>query len=271
VHEPEQPGYVPTAADAPWLDEIEPAVLAELNQVIEAQGFPSVEADRATLGSASVDCNSIFSTPPSTPGWSLCLLLTVLEYADLYDVMGSDPSPLTPDTFAIPQTQVFNRYAAGWLDDDEIQTHAGGTAEYVVAPIDVDGTQMLVLPSSDPRRYVTVEARAPSQFLPGAENAGVMVHLVDQRPGSCGDPICWGDSDWKTMLVNGTPWSRDQLLEPGDELDVDGVPVAVVAANADGTYTVRVGPAPAPAPTPVAPTLPAVVATPVSRTPSFTG
>jgi hypothetical protein len=130
---------------------------------------------------------------------------------------------------------------------------------------------MLVLPSSDPRRYVTVEARAPSQFLPGAENAGMMVHLVDQRPGSCGDPICWGDSDWKTMLVNGTPWSRDQLLEPGDELDVDGVPVAVVAANADGTYTVRVGPAPAPAPTPVAPTLPAVVATPVSRTPSFTG
>lgn len=272
VYEPLQPGYVPIAADAPWLDGIDPALLATLDQVIEGQGFPSIEADRATLGSASVDCNTVMTSPPSTPGWSLCLLLSVLEYADLYDVMGSDPSPLTPDTYAIPPTQVFNRYAAGWLDAEEVETHAGGYAEYRVAPIDVAGTQMVVLPGSDPREYVTIEAREANEFLPGGENAGVMVHVVDQRPNACGAEICWGDSDWKTMVHGGDPWNRDQLLVPGDAVTVGGTPVAVVSANPDGTYTVGVGERPAdPRPSTPRPAAPAVVATPVGRSPAFTG
>lgn len=271
-HEPDETPYVPTAADAPWLDEIDPAALELLDSAIESQGLPSIQADRAALGSASVDCNEVFTKPPTTPGWSLCILLSVLAYGGLYDVMGTTPSPLSPDTERIPQTQVFNRYAAGWLGADEVAVHDGGFAEYRVAPIEVDGTQMLVLPGSDPRRYVTVEARAATPFLPGDENAGVLVHLVDQRPGACGSPICWGDSDWKTTVYDGDPWNRSQLLEPGDRTTVEGTPVEVVAAHADGSFTIRVGEPPAEPLAPATPPLrPAAVATPVGRSPAFTG
>jgi hypothetical protein len=129
-----------------------------------------------------------------------------------------------------------------------------------------------VLPGSDPREYVTLEARAANEFLRGDENAGVMIHLVDQRPGSCGDEICWGDADWKTMVHDGSPWTRDQRLRPGDRATVGGESVEVVSLNADGTYTIRVGqpPVPDPAPTPV-PAAPAAAATPVGRSPAFTG
>jgi hypothetical protein len=267
------PDYQPTVADAPWVQGIDPALFALLDPEIEAMGLPSIQDDLAALGSASVNCNTVFTQPMTTPGWSFCLLLSELEYGDLYEVMAADPSPLTTDTRDIPQTQVFNRYAAGWLADDEIVTHTGGFAEYRVAPIGVDGTQMLVLPGSDPRRYVTIEARHATEFMPDGEVAGVMIHLVDQRPGSCGGSICWGDTDWKTMVYEGSPWNVDQLLAPGDAQTVEGEHVEVVSANEDGTYTVRIGHAsggpdassgPMSAP-------PAVVATPASRQPAFTG
>lgn len=269
VYEPEQPGYQPTAGDAPWLDDTVPALFASLDPFLTTHGLPTIEADRTALGSASVDCASV---PPAGPGHSLCLLLRLLPYGDVYDLMGPDPSLLTPDTLALPQSQVFNRYAAGWLDDDEIEVHPGGFGEYVLAPIDVAGTQMLVLPGSDPERFVTIEARRATPFFPGGVNDGVQVHLVDQGPVAEGGPLCWGDCDWKTTVQGGSPWSLNQMLGPGGTVVVDGEPVEVVSANAEGTYTIRIGNPPEGPSTTIdssttAPASPAVV---VAR-PTFTG
>lgn len=273
-HQPGQPGYVPTAADAAWLDQIDPALVAAFDELLTAQGLPTIEADRAALGSASVDCDEMFGldaslvTPASTDGLSLCILLSVLSYGDLFDLMGSTPSPLTPETSAIPQTNVFNRYAAGWLSADEVGTHRGGVAEYDVAPIGREGLQMLAVPGDDERRYLTVEARAATPFLSGDEHAGVLVHLVEQRPHACGEPTCWGDADWTTTVVGSSPWSRGQLLRPGDAVAIEGVSVEVVSGDADGTYHVRVTPRAGAGPVP---SEPAAVATPVARRPAFAG
>jgi hypothetical protein len=172
---------------------------------------------------------------------------------------------------------VFNRYAAGWVPDEDVEVHGDEGDLYDLAPIGVDGTQMVVLSTSDSERYFTIEARADSPFLgagdlrPGAENTGVLLHVIDQVSGACGNDLCWGDTPWKTMMAQGTPWTFDHVLGVGESATVEGVPIRVVSLNADGTFTVEVGEVPEPL-APAGPVVPAAsVATPVATEPSFTG
>ncbi len=271
VYQPYTPGYQPIAGDAPWLDDIVPSLLDAFDAFLESMSLPTIEADRAALGSASVDCATTVGATVPPPGTSLCLLLSQLEYGDLYDLMGSDPSYLTPDTRALPPTQVFNRYAAGWLVDDEIEVHPGGDATYVIAPIGVNGTQMLVFPSPDPHRFVTIEARGTNPFFPGDDGHGVQLHLVDQGPYAGSGPAIWGDRSWKTTAYVGSPWNRDGIvLRPGDTVVVDGQAVEVVSVDPDGTYTIRVGTPPDDPVTPSDPSdSPSRAA--VTAQPTFTG
>jgi hypothetical protein len=134
---------------------------------------------------------------------------------------------------------VFNRYAAGWVPDEDVEVHGDEGDLYDLAPIGVDGTQMVVLSTSDSERYFTIEARADSPFLgagdlrPGAENTGVLLHVIDQVSGACGNDLCWGDTPWKTMMAQGTPWTFDHVLGVGESATVEGVPIRVVSLNAD--------------------------------------
>lgn len=269
--QPGETGYGGTVdPEAPWIDDLYFGYVenfdAGLARVIP--GTLGLAEARAAVPPGPLTCDSL----PPMPGFTICALFGGLEYGNVTDVMGSTPTPLSDDRTAIPQTQVFNRYAAGWVSPDDVETHAGSFAEYDVAPIGVDGTEMVVLPTHDPRRFVTIEGRSDSSFLAadqlrsGAENSGVLLHLVDQRPDACGVALCWGDTGWKTMVAAGTPWTFGHVLAPGESTSVDGVAVEVVSLNADGTYTIRIGDAP-----PAADPDQAVVPTPIVRSPSFTG
>ena len=46
-----------------------------------------------------------------------------------------------------------NRYAAGWIDDEDVAFHQEPYGSYLLAPIGRSGTQMLVLPTGDTRPF----------------------------------------------------------------------------------------------------------------------
>ncbi len=283
----DQPGQTGSTGivdpQAPWIDDLFPGFVTWFDAAITSfiPPLPTLGSARAAVGAGPVDCSTAL---PPTPGFTICALYGSLEYGDVTDIMGTTPTPLSTDRGAIPQTQVFNRYAAGWVAPDDVETSDGTFAEYDVAPLGVDGTQMVVIRTDDSRRYFTIEARADSPFLgaarlrPGAENAGVFLHLVDQRPDACGRPLCWGDVGWKTMMAEGTPWTFDHVLSVGERTTVDGIPVEVVAHNGDGTYTLRIGEPPNVDPSGPSDPLdvdsapsPRATATPVPVRPAFTG
>ena len=262
---------------APWLDDVYEGFVEVIDHglAFAFPGLPGLAAARAALGPGDVDCATAL---PPDPAFIVCVPYFNLAYGDVTDVMGTTPTPLSADTRTIPQTQVFNRYAAGWVPDEDVEVFGGHGAVYHLAPIGVHGTQMVVLPTGNDQRYFTIEARADSPFLgagdlrPGAQNTGVLLHVVDQESGACGNDLCWGDTNWKTMMAQGTPWTFDHVLGVGQSATVEGVPVQVVSLNADGTYTVQVGEVPEPLTPAAGPVVPAApVATPAAAVPSFTG
>lgn len=251
------PYYVgPVDPDAPWIDEAFPGFVDLFDAIATEMGLPSVAEARAALPSDPLPCLS-FPTPAVE---TICLLYTGLEYGDVTDVMATTPSPLSTSRSAIPATQSFNRYAAGWVTPDEVVTHDGGFEEVTLAPVGGEGKAMVVLPTDDAARFFTVEPLSPSPFSPapelrpGAITTGVALHLVDQTPGACGSSACWGDVAWKTTIERGTPWAFGHVLQAGDVATVSGVRVEVTSLAADGTAVVRIGdqpPVAAPAARPV--------------------
>ena len=224
-------------------------------------------------GGDSIDLDplrELLADPDATPEEIRLLFgLTnfVLEYGDITDIMGATPSPRAGAApTEVIQTQVFNRHAAGWLDPDEVVVHEGGVQEVALAPLGVDGVQMVVLPTGDRLEYVTLEARQATPFFPSEDAPGVIAHRIDMRPEVCGRATeCWGE-EWRTEAIGGYPWELGQVAPVGDVRTILGVRVEVLAVDADGVFTVRLGEA---APTTTTTTAPPPVA--VVATPAFTG
>jgi len=79
-------------------------------------------------------------------------------------------------------TLAFNRFAAGWIDDSQVQLQTGGTNTFTLDAPAGSGTEMVAAPDpSNAHVMLTLEARPKvgfDQFL-GVE--GVAVHMIDQR------------------------------------------------------------------------------------------
>ena len=81
-------------------------------------------------------------------------------------------------------TIAINRYAAGWMDPEQVRIHAGGRVVYRLSPIGEEGTQMLVL-RSDGSSFMTLGARVRKGYDSGVPVEGVESYLVDQQPDDC--------------------------------------------------------------------------------------
>ena len=212
------------------------------------------------------------STPPDVVRQTLRFMNGALEYGDVTDIMGATPmqrADAAPRD--IVQTMAFNRFAAGWIADEDIVVHAGGLQVVDLTPIGVDGVQMVVLPTGDERTYRTLEVRAATPFFPGEAHAGVIVHRIDQRPQVCGHATepCWGEA-WRTEAIGGLPFGFGQVMGVAEARTIDGVRVEVLAIAADGTATVQLG-TPEPAAPSTTTTTAAPAPAPVVARPSFTG
>ncbi|MDE0230706.1 MAG: S-layer homology domain-containing protein [bacterium] len=110
-----------------------------------------------------------------------------------------NPMDIMSDAEAAPGLQIgtiaINRYAAGWIDQDEVEVYPGeGKSRYVLAPPGDDGTQMLVLRSSE-GGFMTLGARVRKGYDTGLPKEGVESYFIDTVTPHCGQgdlPPCFG-------------------------------------------------------------------------------
>ena len=110
-----------------------------------------------------------------------------------------NPMDIMSDAEAAPGLQVgtiaINRYAAGWIDQDEVEVYPGeGKVRYALAPPGDDGTQMLVLRSGE-GGFMTLGARVRKGYDTGLPKEGVESYFIDNETAICGGPVnvpCFG-------------------------------------------------------------------------------
>ena len=180
-------------------------------------------------------------------------LLQKGTYIDEYDnpmdmISGSPPGWELRRNGLVAGTIAANRYAAGWIDHDDVAIHDGGIASYVLAPIGISGTQMLVLPTGDTGHFVSMGARVASGYDAGIPSEGVEVYLIDQRASACSpesppanpDRLTCTGLDRRTRQVPPPPDNDQEIYEltdhvygPGDQLTVEGLRVEVTERVGD--------------------------------------
>ncbi len=187
------------------------------------------------------------------PAWVQDLELDSDEYDNPMDLMSqvpgveySGPDGISAGTIAI------NRYAAGWLPLETVKVHSGQPTSYLLSPPGVTGTQMVVLPSGQPGRFVTLGARLREGYDRGLPVEGVEVYRVDQRAIACDaerEGLSCTTTERRTSQIpppssddgrSVRQWT-DHVYGPGDTLTVDGYRVDVVERVGD-RFQLWVGP-----------------------------
>ncbi len=169
------------------------------------------------------------------------------EYNNPTDVMSGKPTdgwcskPYGPGgTVQWPcvaqNTIAFNRFAAGWIDESQVLLQQSGTQAFTFGVPSAGGTQLLVAPDpGDSRVMLTLEGRPRIGNDSAFPVEGVVVHIVDQRPGRCftfaGAP-CTGTERRQSQAL-GAPNSYDHVLQVGTTTVINGVTITVSGKSGD--------------------------------------
>ena len=176
----------------------------------------------------------------------------VYEYDNPMDMMsGAVSLGLNTGTIAT------NRYAAGWIEPDEVAIHeAGTTTVYELTRPGAGGTQMLVLPGRRQGMFAALGARVALGHDSAIPRAGVEVYRIDQREAACTNPwrnACSGTERRTRPYPPAEPGAGygddlssrglarlvDHVYRPGDVFEIGDATIEVVERTADG-YEVRV-------------------------------
>ncbi|MCP3998127.1 MAG: S-layer homology domain-containing protein, partial [bacterium] len=178
------------------------------------------------------------------------------EYDNPIDYMsGNMPAGLIGRRIAYPySTLAFNRYRAGWVDTSDVVFYAGGVVEVTLAPVGVDGTQMVIVPTDYQYSLVTLDARTNSAYDPVPPNfEGISAHYVEQwwRDPATDQIEAVGGAASRVYTYPPSPDSLDHLIRVGEErlLDVhqgedllaQGTLLKVLGETADGFQIKLIG------------------------------
>lgn len=178
------------------------------------------------------------------------------EYDNPMDMLsGSSPEWHLQMHGLVAGTIAPNRYAAGWIDPEDVAIHEDPYGSYLLAPIGGSGIQMLVLPTGETGHFISLGARAANGYDTGIPAEGVEIYRVDQRASACSgnasppDPArltCTG-LDRRTRQIPPAPDDdrrtnelTDHVYGPGEGLTVDGFRIEVIRRSS-GRYKVWVG------------------------------
>ena len=161
----------------------------------------------------------------------------------------------------MPSPPAINRYAAGWIDPEEVALHRSDAGTYRLRPPRQRGHQLLVISSGRKRAFTTVEVldergpayvdRTPRVYDPESPGerrpfrySGVLVSRYDQTTGAgiharFGPALVDGRNPDVTSDVN---WGRDDfsVVPDGEARDIGGGIRLEVAGRPDGSYDVTV-------------------------------
>ena len=162
------------------------------------------------------------------------------EYDNPMDVMSIFPNPLSLGTIAV------NRYAAGWIDPDDVAVYEGGSETHSLGSPGAGGRQMIVVhDEDDPYAYYTLGARVISGYDRNLPKEGVEVYRIEQR--LTGEPCpegCWRiDRRTQPFPAGAARFSVKHVFGAGESFVIEDTQVEVLAREG-GRFTVRLGPAP---------------------------
>ncbi|MEN9505453.1 MAG: hypothetical protein RI958_1379 [Actinomycetota bacterium] len=163
------------------------------------------------------------------------------EYLSALDLMSNSAAPrdVDADRRDGPHLIGVSRLDLGWIDrSDVVVAGVERTSEVeLLASTAPDGVRLLVLPvssapSEDDGRIVTVEYLVPTGYNDHLPEAGVAVHLIDDRAGAGVMRV--------QQTIGVAPFT--DLMNEGDRLDVAGWSISVdrVVAGSAPRVTVRV-------------------------------
>ena len=186
--------------------------------------------------------------PHSFTGWAHDP--DVSHYDNPMDLMsGSGAATLTWATGPPTVTQVpigtlaINRYAAGWIPQEQVDIYEGGASTHRLGILGSESTQMLVIPSQTAGVFLTLGARMKKGFDSYIPKEGVEVYMIDQRPEACTFPeygSCWGTSqrNMPFPVVPGDPTAHVLSINDSIELE-NGTTISVALKHSDG-YTIEI-------------------------------
>ena len=176
------------------------------------------------------------------------------EYDNPTDVMSATPvagwcsKPIPFGTYSwpciAPNTLAFNRFAAGWIDESQVQVQASGTSVVTLDAPAGAGTQMLVAPDpGNPHVMLTLEARPKIGNDSSFDVEGVAAYVIDQRPYACGASIfdgspCISADRRQKPAVALAAFGYDHILQVGSTTSIDGLTITVTA-HVGNTFTVQ--------------------------------
>ena len=163
-------------------------------------------------------------------------------YAGDYD----NPMDIMGDPEAAPGLQVgtiaINRYAAGWIDIEDVQVYRGtGKERFILAPPGYSGTQMLVIRSGDDG-FITLGARVKKGYDSGIRKEGVESYFIHTATPRCGVSIgfpCFGLLRPTQTVISYPTVPLDysdttgHVMQVGDGYQHGNVQVEVVARRGD--------------------------------------
>ena len=83
-------------------------------------------------------------------------------------------------------TPAINRYAAGWIDPEDVAVYSGEAATHELSPIGVDGIQMLIVPSEEGQGvFYSLSPVIAEGYNRDQPKEGVEVYFIDQGPRIC--------------------------------------------------------------------------------------
>lgn len=160
-----------------------------------------------------------------------------------------NPMDIMSDAEAAPGLQVgtiaLNRYAAGWIDQEDVEIYSGnGRYRYTLSPPGMAGTQMLVLKSGE-NGFITLGARVRKGYDSGLPKEGVESYFTDTEVNApdlqCGfsDLPCFGLlRPTQAVITNPTvPLDNSDfsghVMEAGDGYNYGDISVQVIERSGD--------------------------------------
>jgi len=112
---------------------------------------------------------------------------TWAEYDDPIDVMSK-----AGDRTKLMGTPALNRYIAGWIEPDDVVV-VDGWGSFTLSALGRPGVQLLLVPNGEQGWLTAIDVRVPAGYDAALPEAGVTVHVLDQRAEACGSALpCFG-------------------------------------------------------------------------------
>ena len=162
-------------------------------------------------------------------------------------------------------TIAVNRYAAGWVDPEQVHVYEGGSDRVTLSVDWEQGTQMVVLPSGERGHFLSLGARAARYHDRDIPKEGIESYIVNHSECDLIQLVVSPDPCWGTDRTH-KPWPHDtetktdalgytvlqdplmHVLGVGQSLEWNGITVTVAGRVGDKwTVTVTDGTEPLPA------------------------